>query len=398
MNLSNLKGSQIKENRPKKAGFNWTRLRAILKKELIQILRDRASLGIAVVMPVMMLLLFGYAVNTDVEHLPTVVWDQSQSTDSREIVEVFRNTRYLDPDLYVNGYKEVEKMLDSAKYRVALVIPPDYGRRLQGGDQASLQVLVDGSDPTVARAAMSAVQLVGLNKSLQVRSDRLLSQGSEGSSATLPVNIETRVWYNPDMKSTVFNIPALIGLILQNVIAMLTSFSMVREKERGTMEQLVVTPIRSLELLLGKLLPFVLIGFVSLTLVLGFGIYWFGVVPKGSLPLLFLLSTIFLFTILAIGLLISTVAKTQLQAMQMTFILILPSILLSGFIFPRETMPKFLQLLGGVLPLTYFLEIVRGIFLKGIGMQYLLQDTLALCFFAVLLLALSAKKFKKNLD
>lgn len=378
--------------------FNWTRLKAILKKEFIQIRRDRASLGMAVVMPVMMLLLFGYAVNTDVEHLPTVVWDQSQSTDSREIIEAFRNTRYLDPDHYVEGYKEVEKMLDSATARVAIVIPPDYGKRLQGGEQASLQVLVDGSDPTVARAAMSAVQLVGLNKSLQVQGERMANLGSGSGNTTLPVNLETRVWYNPDMKSIVFNIPALIGLILQNVIAMLTSFSMVREKERGTMEQLVVTPIRSLELLLGKLLPFVLIGFVSLSLVLGFGIYWFGVVPKGSLPLLFLLSSIFLFTVLAIGLLISTVAKTQLQAMQMTFMTILPSILLSGFIFPRETMPKFLQLLGGLLPLTYFLDIVRGIFLKGVGMKYLWQDTLALGVFAIVLLALSAKKFKKNLD
>jgi ABC-2 type transport system permease protein len=385
--------------RSNKVQFNWTRFKAILKKEFIQIRRDRASLGMAVVMPVMMLLLFGYAVNTDVEHLPTVVWDQSQSSDSREIIETFRNTRYLDPDLYVEGYKEVENMLDTATARVAIIIPPDYGKRLQGDEVASLQVLVDGSDPTVARAAMSAVQMVGLNKSLEVQGERMKNQGSGANTiAALPVNVETRVWYNPDMKSIVFNIPALIGLILQNVIAMLTSFSMVREKERGTMEQLVVTPIRSLELLLGKLLPFVLIGFVSLSLVIGFGVYWFGVVPKGSLPLLFLLASIFLFTILAIGLLISTVARTQLQAMQMTFILILPSILLSGFIFPRETMPKFLQLLGGLLPLTYFLDIVRGIFLKGVGIKYLWQDTFALCLFAVLLLALSAKKFKKNLD
>ena len=164
------------------------------------------------------------------------------------------------------------------------------------------------------------------------------------------------------------------------------------------MEQLVVTPIRSIELLLGKLLPFLFIGFVSLSLILAVGIFWFGVPPKGSLLLLVLLSSIFLFTILAIGLLISTVSRTQLQAMQMTFILILPSILLSGFIFPRETMPKVLQVLGGLLPLTYFLEIVRGIFLKGVGLEYLWQDTLALCAFALILLAVAAKKFKKNLD
>ncbi|MHB8072980.1 ABC transporter permease [Desulfosporosinus fructosivorans] len=377
--------------------FSWARFSAVLKKEFLHILRDRASLVMAVAMPIGMLLLFGYAVNTDVEHLSTVVWDQSQTTDSREFVTSVRNTQYLNPDNFVQGYKEIADYLDSGKARVAIIIPPNYGKNLQGNVQANVQVLVDGSDPTVARAAMSAVQMLGLNKSLQLQSERLVAMGTAGSIGT-PLNIETRVWYNPDMKSLVFNIPALIGLILQNVIAMLTSFSIVREKERGTMEQLVVTPIRSLELLLGKLLPFVLIGFVSLSLILATGIFWFGVVPMGSISLLVLLSTIFLFTILAIGLLISSVAKTQLQAMQMTFILILPSILLSGFIFPRETMPRLLQLLGGLLPLTYFLDIVRGIFLKGVGIQYLWQDTLTLCAFAIILLAIAAKKFKKNLD
>ncbi|KUO71924.1 MAG: transporter [Desulfosporosinus sp. BRH_c37] len=377
--------------------FSWVRFVAVLKKEFLHILRDRASLVMAVAMPIGMLLLFGYAVNTDVEHLSTVVWDQSQTADSREFITSVRNTQYLNPDNFVQGYKQIADYLDSGKARVAVIIPPNYGKNLQGNVQANVQVLVDGSDPTVARAAMSAVQMLGLNKSLQLQSERLVAMGTAGSMGT-PLNIETRVWYNPDMKSLVFNIPALIGLILQNVIAMLTSFSIVREKERGTMEQLVVTPIRSLELLLGKLLPFVFIGFVSLSLILATGIFWFGVVPIGSLPLLILLSTIFLFTILAIGLLISSVAKTQLQAMQMTFILILPSILLSGFIFPRETMPKLLQLLGGLLPLTYFLDIVRGIFLKGAGIQYLWQDTLTLCAFAIILLAIAAKKFKKNLD
>jgi ABC-2 type transport system permease protein len=377
--------------------FSWVRFIAVLKKEFIHILRDRASLVMSIGMPIGMLLLFGYAVNTDVEHLPTVVWDQSQTTDSRDFITSLRNTQYLNPDNFVQGYKQIADYLDSGKARVAVIIPPNYGKNLQGNVQANVQVLVDGSDPTVARAAMSAVQMLGLNKSLQLQNERLVAMGTAGSMGT-PLNIETRVWYNPDMKSLFFNIPALIGLILQNVIAMLTSFSIVREKERGTMEQLVVTPIRSLELLMGKLLPFVFIGFVSLSLILATGIFWFGVVPIGSIPLLVLLSTIFLFTILAIGLLISSVAKTQLQAMQMTFILILPSILLSGFVFPRETMPRLLQLLGGLLPLTYFLEIVRGIFLKGVGIQYLWQDTLTLCAFAIILLAIAAKKFKKNLD
>lgn len=377
--------------------FSWVRFMAVLKKEFIHIRRDRASLVMAIAMPLGMLLLFGYAVNTDVEHLPTVVWDQSRTTDSRDFINSVRNTQYLDPDDFVEGYAQIEGYLDSGQARAAVIIPPDFGKNLAGDKQADVQVLVDGSDPTVARAVMSAVQMLGLNKSLQLQSDRLSAMGTPEGMST-PLNIETRVWYNPDMKSMVFNIPALIGLILQNVIAMLTSFSIVREKERGTMEQLIVTPIRSLELLLGKLLPFVFIGFVSLSLILVTGIFWFGVMPVGSIPLLILLSTLFLITILAIGLLISSISKTQLQAMQMTFILILPSILLSGFIFPRETMPKLLVIMGGLLPLTYFLKIVRGIFLKGVGIEYLWQDTLTLCAFAIILLAIAAKKFKKNLD
>ena len=377
--------------------FVWVRFRAVLKKEFIHIRRDRASLIMAIAMPIVMLLIFGYAINTNVEHLPTVVWDQAQTADSRELITSIRNTQYLDPDNFVQGYKQIEGYLDSGKARAAVIIPPDFGKKIQGKKQASVQVLVDGSDPTVARAVMSAVQMLGLNKSLQLQSERLVALGT-ATGMEMPLNLETRVWYNPDMKSMVFNIPALIGLILQNVIAILTSFSIVREKESGTMEQLVVTPIRSLELLLGKLLPFVFIGFVSLSLILATGIFWFGVVPQGSILLLVLLSTIFLVTILAIGLLISSIARTQLQAMQMTFILLLPSILLSGFIFPRETMPKLLQILGGLFPLTYFLIIVRGIFLKGVGIQYLWQDTLTLCAFALIFLAIAAKKFKKNLD
>ena len=377
--------------------FVWARFIAVLKKEFLHIRRDRASLIMAIGMPIAMLLIFGYAINTNVEHLPTVVWDQAQTVDSRELITSIRNTQYMDPDNFVQGYKEIEGFLDSGKARAAVIIPPDFGKKIQGMNQASVQVLVDGSDPTVARAVMSAVQMLGLNKSLQLQSERIVALGN-ASGLEMPLNLETRVWYNPDMKSRVFNIPALIGLILQSVIAMLTSFSIVREKERGTMEQLVVTPIRPLELMLGKLLPYVVIGFVSMSLIMATGIFWFGVVPIGSVPLLFLLSTLFLVTILAIGLLISSIAKTQLQAMQMTFLMLLPSILLSGFIFPRETMPKFLHLLGGLLPLTYFLKIVRGIFLKGVGIQFLWQDTLTLCVFAVILLAIASKKFKKNLD
>ena len=375
--------------------FSFTRFWAVLKKEFIQIKRDKPSVIMAVAMPVILLLLFGYAVNTDIDHLPTVVWDQSKSLDSREVIAALSNSTYLDPDYNVYGYQEITRYMDSGEARVAVIIPVGYGKAIQAGEQGVIQILVDGSDPTAARAAMSAVQLVGINKAWEIQASRLAKQ-TGSTSISMPVRVETRVWYNPDMKSTVFNIPALIGLILQNVIAMLTAFSMVREKERGTLEQIVVTPIRPSELLLGKLLPFVAIGFVSLISVLLMGIYWFGVPPKGSIILLLVLATLFLITVLSIGLLISSVSKTQLQAMQMTFLLLLPSVLLSGFMFPRETMPPFLKFLGALLPLTYFLEIVRGIFLKGIGLKYLWRETLSLVIFASVLLAVSMAKFKKN--
>ena len=375
--------------------FSFIRFWAVLKKEFIQIKRDKPSVIMAVGMPVILLLLFGYAVNTDIDHLPTVVWDQSKTLDSREFIDALRNSTYLNPDNNVYGYKEITRYMDSGEARVAIIIPVEYGKAIQAGQQGVIQVLVDGSDPTAARAAMSAVQLVGINKAWEIQASRLNKQTGSGF-ISIPVRVETRVWYNPDMKSTVFNVPALIGLILQNVIAMLTAFSMVREKERGTLEQIVVTPIRPSELLLGKLLPFVVIGFVSLISVLLMGIYWFGVPPKGSIFLLLVLATLFLITVLSIGLLISTISKTQLQAMQMTFLLLLPSVLLSGFMFPRETMPPFLKLLGALLPLTYFLEIVRGIFLKGIGLKYLWRETLSLVIFASILLTISMAKFKKN--
>ncbi|WP_131920353.1 ABC transporter permease [Heliophilum fasciatum] len=379
------------------AGFSWTRFMAVLKKEFIQTKRDVPSVIMAVVMPVVMLLLFGYAVNTDVDHIPMVVWDQSMTADSREVVQALRNSTYLDPDQYVQGYGEIEDAMNSAKARAALIIPPDYGKAIQGGDTATLQVFVDGADPTTARAALSAVQAVGTERAWQLQSERMNLQGLGGAIGR-PIEVETRVWYNPEMKSTLFNIPALIGLILQNVIALLTAFSLVREKERGTMEQLVVTPIRPVELLLGKLVPFVGIGFVAFAVALLMAIFWFDVVPQGSWVLLILLSILFLVTILAIGLLISTIASTQIQAMQMTVLLVLPSILLSGFIFPRETMPLFLQALGGMIPLTYYITIMRGIFLKGVGLEYLWQDTLILLVFLVGILTLAMKKFKKNLD
>lgn len=376
--------------------FSFQRFLAILKKEFLQIRRDPASFGIGLAMPLLLLLLFGYAINTDVEHLSTAVWDQSKSKMSRDLTAKFQVSRYFDIRYEVSGYKELQDLMDAGKIKAGLVFPPDFAYRLEENREAKVQILLDGTDPTAARTALSAAQMIAQNKALAVQEEFLKKQGM--SEIRLPVQAEPRVLYNPDMDSTVFNIPGLIGLILQNVTALLTAFSLVREKERGTMEQLVATPVRPVELILGKLFPYVAIGLFSFTLVLLTAVLWFGVPVKGSFTLLLALGLLFLVTTLAIGMLISTVAKTQLQAMQMAFAIILPSVLLSGFIFPRETMPLWIQGLGGMLPLTYFLMILRGIFLKGVGLEYLWRETLVLSGFAVLICAVAVLRFRKRLE
>ncbi|MDI3258062.1 MAG: ABC transporter permease [Kyrpidia sp.] len=376
--------------------FQWNRFAAIVRKEFLQIRRDPASLAIALAMPLLMLLLFGYAVNTDVDHLSMGVWDQAKTAGSRELIRSLTNTGYFDERYRVEGYAALQQLMDNGKIKVGLVIPRDYSKRWDVREPVDIQVLVDGTDPNAARTALANAQLI-LQHTAVVEQQAWLA-GDGLSDLRSPLQVQARVLYNPNMKSLLFNIPALIGLIMQNVTAILTAFAIVRERERGTMEQLIVTPVRPSELIVGKLTPYVLIGMFSFILVLAAGTAWFGVPVKGSVPLLLVLSLLFLVTALAIGILISTVAKTQLQAMQMAFAFILPSVLLSGFIFPRETMPVVIQWIGAVIPLTYFLEILRGIFLKGIGAAQLWQDTLSMAVFAVLFCTAAVLRFRKRLD
>lgn len=257
-------------------------------------------------------------------------------------------------------------------------------------------MLIDGSDPNIARTASSNAQLIVQNNAITIQEERMQKQGLGPMEPA--VELDTRVLFNPNMESIVFNIPGLIGLIMQNVTMILTAFSLVREKERGTMEQLIVTPIRPLELLLGKITPYVFIGFFSFCLVLLLGTAWFGVPVKGSAALLVSLSVLFLVTTLTLGIFISTVARTQLQAMQIAFAFILPSVLLSGFMFPRETMPVVIQWLGGIVPLTYFLEILRGIFLKGVGLEALWKDMIGMVVFFLLMISVAILRFRKKIE
>ena len=278
----------------------------------------------------------------------------------------------------------------------AVIIPPDYSQKLFQKEKPQIQLLVDGSDPTTARTAFSsgvmAAQQFGI-KVMNQMADRQAQKASSGG-----IDVRTKVLYNPELKSQNFTIPGLIGLIMQNITILLTAFTLVRERERGTIEQIIVSPIKSPELILWKLLPYTIIGFFDFLYALAFGMWWFKVPCNGSIPLLIFLGIGFVICALAIGVLISTIAKTQLQAMQLAILALLPSILLSGFVFPREAMPKVIQWIGYAVPLTYFLNIIRGIILKGVGVSYLVNDIVMLMILGVVLLTLSIFRFRKKLD
>lgn len=377
--------------------MNKKRLLAIIKKEVLQIKRDRPSLAIAFALPLLMLILFGYAVTTDVEHISLVVMDQDKTRESRNLVDVFRESGYFNPDFYVNGYGGMEGLIDGGKASAGLVIPRGYAETLSRGEQAQLQFFVDGSDPLVARTALNTARILAQVQSVRLKNETALKAGL-GEMIEVGVDFRPGVWYNPEMKSVKFNIPGLIGLIMQNITMMLTAFALVRERERGTMEQLIVTPVKPAELIIGKLVPYIFIALFDVTVILLVGVFWFKVPVSGSVLLLMSISFLFLLGALGIGLFISTVAKTQLQAMQVTMALILPSVLLSGFMFPRDAMPVIIQWIGYVFPITYFLEVLRGIMLKGIGLEYLWQQTLILALFGIGILTLAALRFKKKID
>jgi len=373
------------------------RILAIVFKELIHIKRDKTTLGIIFAFPVVMLMLFGYAVSTDVYNMPTVVFNQDNQRESREIIGKFEQSTYFKILAYVRDEKEMQKYIDSGKAKVGIVFPSDYSKNIARGGEGQVQFILDGSDPTTARTALFTARVIAQDHGSELLIKQLNRKGFK-TDLKIPVDLRTRVWYNPDMKSSNFNIPGLIGLILQNITVLLTAFALVREKDKGTLEQLIVTPVRPFELIVGKLIPYVLVASIDVTLALLVGVFWFKVKIAGSLLELIFLSAIFLVGALGMGLFISTVAKNQLQSMQMAFAIILPSVILSGFMFPREAMPTFIYLIGYLIPLTYFLEILRGIILKGVGINYLWHSALLLAIFGVMALSLSAMKFKKRLE
>lgn len=377
--------------------MNLTRLLALMRKEGLQIVRDRRTLALIFIMPVMQLLLLGYAATSDVRNIPLAVLDQDKSPASRKLLDSFRTADYFRQAFDVTSEDELRTLIDSGHARTGLIIPPDYSSRLSAGRPAQVAFIIDGSDPAIAGTALAAATLIGQARATALTVERLAARGMAVAAAPA-IEVRARVWYNPDLISAYYMIPALVGLILQFLTVILTATAIVRERERGTIEQLIVTPLTGAELIVGKLAPYVLIAFIDTLLILAGGVLLFGVPINGSLPLLLLLSALFLVTNLALGLLISTVAGTQQEAIIFALFYNLPSIFLSGFIYPVAAMPRALQLISYAIPLRYFLIVVRGIVLKAVGVAQLWPEIIALSIFAVVVITAAATRFQKRLD
>jgi ABC-2 type transport system permease protein len=373
------------------------RFRALIKKEMTHMLRDPRTLVFIFLMPIMQLVLLGFVNNTDIKNVPTVVFNQDNSRASRALLDSFDATGYFSFDYAVYSQVEVNDLIDSGKASVGIVIPPNYGANLTTGKTADVLVLLDGSNPTIAGSVLSAAALVGQAHGASIRTKQLSLRGPVSGVAS-PVDIRTRVLYNPDLLGSYNIVPGLVAMILFQTATSLTALAIVKERERGTIEQLIVTPIRSWELIIAKIIPYILVSFANTILIMAVGTFLFGVPLRGSLLLLFSLVGLYLLPTLGLGLLISTAARTQQQAQLMTMPIMLPSMLLSGVFFPTSSLPVFLQAIGNLLPLTYFVIILRSIVIKGVGLNMIMPQVIALTIFAILLLGLAARRFQKTLD
>jgi ABC-2 type transport system permease protein len=363
----------------------------MFRKELIQMRRDRVTLSIMIGIPVIQLMLFGFAIQTDVRHIPTVVLDESRTPTSRDVIAAFENTGNFRIVAHVDGRVELDEWIARGDAQAGIAIPHDLPRDLARGTTATIQVIVDASDPLSSQAALSAAAGVA-----QVRNLAILSAAA--NRRTLPLETRVRPRYNPGLRSPNYIVPGLVGVILTITLVLVTAMAIVRERERGTLEQLIVTPITRTELMLGKIAPYVGVGLVQMTTVLLLGRFVFDVPLTGNVLLLYGIAFIFIVASLALGLFISTLVRTQQQAMQASFFFVLPNILLSGFMFPRQAMPVVFQWIGALLPLTHFLRVLRGILLKGVGVPELWKEMLILMTFALVLIALSVRRFHKTLD
>lgn len=372
------------------------RIRAMTRKEFIHIFRDPRSLGMGIAIPMIMLLLFGYALTLDVDKVPMVVWDQSRSQASREFISHFLGSRYFSLQGYVDNYPEVEQSIDSRRALVALVIPPDFAGRIASGRKTPVQLIVDGSDSNTATIASGYAEVIvsAFSQELMLREFRRLGGGAPSS----PVDLRPRVWFNADLESRNYIIPGLIAVIMMVIAALLTSLTVAREWEQGTMEQLISTPVKPLELIIGKLIPYFAIGMLDVFLAVLMGEFLFHVPLRGSVVLIFVQAAVFLIGTLSLGMLISIVTKNQLLASQLAMVAtFLPAFLLSGFAYPIRSMPRVLQWITYLVPAKYFVILLKGIYLKGVGPRVLYVEGIFLAVFGLVMFVLANKKFKKKL-
>ncbi len=374
--------------------FSWKRCLAVFIKEFQQMMRDRLTFAMAVGIPIMQLIMFGYAINTDPKGLPTALVNLDQGPFARSFTAALQNTGYFRIDYNLKSEKEADDLVENGKVQFLVVIPPRFTEKIVRGEKPSLLISADATDPSAAGnaiAALSAIAPLALKNDLVGPLQRL-------QSAPQAYDIRIHKRYNPEGLSRYNIVPGLIGTILTMTMIMLTSLAMTRERERGTMENLLATPVRPAEVMVGKILPYVLIGYIQLTVIMSAAFIIFDVPMVGSLPLLLSLIGIFIMANLAVGFTFSTIAKNQLQAMQMTFFFFLPSILLSGFMFPFRAMPVWAQNIGEVLPLTHFLRIVRGILLKGNSVDQLAQELWPMLAFLFVAGFIALKRYRQTLD
>jgi ABC-2 type transport system permease protein len=359
-----------------------TRLMSIIRKEFIQIWRDPRTLMLILVMPIMQLFLLGYAARNEIRNLPMAVFDQDRGSGARSLLDAYRTADYFDIAFDVDSEDQMR---------------PNFSTQIQGTGKADVVIIIDGSDPTAASTALAAAQQIGLQFATDVQAKRLNRAGLS-ISGEMPMEIHTQVWFNPDMKDAYFMVPGIIGMILYAITSILTANAVVRERELGTIEQLIVTPIRPWELIVGKLIPYVILALTNTVEVLVIGSWWFGVPVRGDLGVILLLSGLFLVTTLSIGLLASTIANTQQEAMLTVWMTMLPGLFLSGFFFPVEAMPTIMQWISYVMPLRYYLVIIRSLMLKGTSVAALQSEITALVIFGTVLMTTAAFRFRKRLD
>jgi ABC-2 type transport system permease protein len=386
-------------NKRRYSAIKLQRLKAIARKEFLHVLRDWRSLALAIAIPVILILLFGYALNMDLKNVPTVIWDQSHTPESRDLIAFFNGTPYFSIHDYVDNYRDLGHALESGDAMVAITIPSDFSEKVLAAESVSIQVMADGSDANVARLALGYTTGLGMLYNRKIAVERVNRLGLPESLISPPVEMRPRAWYNADLKSQNVIVPGIIAIVMVVIATMLTSTTVAKEWELGTMEQLISTPIRGPEFILGKIIPYFVIGFVDVVIAVVMGEYVFHVPLRGSTGLIFGMAAIFLTGALFFGIMLSIILKKMVLANQVALLgSFLPTMLLSGFAFAIENMPEWIQYITYIVPARYFIALLRGIYLKGIGLEIMWLNALLLTIYALVMIAVSHKQLKLKLD